>query len=306
MTGAAAVLGGSALPAALRRTGLREDDAAALGAVARRVLQSTRSLAEVDRLAGWLRAGIGVFPGERDEPGWPGYDPGADPYGTGVLPLLALVVTEPDLTLFHRSRDVAEEVTAATLRELGQQVWVHRLSHGTFGLHTYDWLPVTWSGSLYWLGRLQFNLQRLPDTDAAGGGWVCSAHIPRSGPLDPAAVDESFLRAAAFFPQHFPDRPVTDLYCSSWLLDPDLAAALDPSSNMAAFQRRWHLYGEPMPGDEDAVFFTFAHRGEVDLAALPQQTSLQRVIVARLRSGGHWSSRQGRIALPAVAGAGPR
>lgn len=301
-----AVLGGSTLPATLRRTGLREDDAAVVEAVARRVVERRDSLAEVERLVGWLRGGIGVFPGERPAPEWPGYDPGTDPYGPGVLPLLALVVTEPDLVAFHRSRDVPEDVTAATLRELGQQASVHRLTFGTFGLHTYDWLAWTWSGSLYWLGRLQFNLERLEGSDRAGStdaGWVVSTHIPRSGPLDPDSVDDSLARAAAFFPRHFPDRPVQDFWCSSWLLAPELAAALDPESNMARFQRRWHLYGEPMPGDEDALFFTFAHRGEMDLDALPQQTSLQRAIVARLRSGEHWSSRQGRLALADVAGA---
>lgn len=313
------VLTGPGWPAVLREAGLREDDAAAVQAVARRVVERRDSLAEVERLAGWLRESVGVFPGERSGPEWPGYDHAADPYGPGVLPLLALLVTTPDLVAFHRSRGVPEEVTAATLRELGQQVWVHRLTFGTFGLHTYGWLVWTWSGSLYWLGRLQFNLERLagpdpavvpdpavgPDAEvepdaAAGAGWVVSTHIPRSGPLDPESVEESLARAATFFPRHFPDRPVQDFWCSSWLLAPELADALDAGSNMARFQRRWHLYGEPMPGDEDALFFTFAHRGEVDLDALPQQTSLQRAIVSRLRAGGHWTSRQGRLPLAEV------
>lgn len=301
-----AVLAGSGLPSALRRSGLRDDDAAALEAVARWVLERRDSLAEVQRLADWLRGSIGVFPGERSGPEWPGYDLRADPYGPGVLPLLALVVTEADLVAFHRSRGVPEEVTAATLRELGQQVWVHRLTFGTFGLHTYGWLVWTWSGSLYWLGRLQFNLERLDGDGSRSPGWVVSTHIPRSGPLHPEAVDDSLARAAAFFPRHFPERPVQDFWCSSWLLAPELAGALDPGSNMARFQRRWHLYGEPMPGDEDALFFTFAHRGEVDLAALPQQTSLQRAVVARLRSGEHWSSRQGRVPLAEVLGTAGR
>lgn len=306
MNDAQALLGGSGLPAALRRTGLREEDAEVVEAVARRVVQRRDSLTEVHQLAGWLRSAVGRFPGEQPGPAWPGYQAGADPYGPGVLPLLALLVTEPELTAYHASRGVPAEVTAATLRELGQQVWVHRLTFGTLGLHTYGWLPVTWSGSLYWLGRLQFNLELLPGTDAAGGGWVVSTHIPRAGRLDPDAVQDSLTRAAAFFPRHFPDRKVQHFFCSSWLLAPELAGALDPGSNLARFQRRWHLYGEPMPADEDAVFFTFAQRGEVELSALPQQTSLQRAIVARLGSGGHWSSRSGRLPLAEVADAAGR
>jgi len=280
---------------AAARLGLRERDAEDLAAVAARVRQRRDARAEVERLAGWLREGIGTFPGEPQGPSWPGYEPGADPFGTGVLPLLALVATEPDLVAFHRSRGVPAEVSAATLRELGQQVWVHRLTFGTFGLHTYGWLPVTWSGSLYWLGRLQVNLQVLE-----GGARVCSTHIPRSGPLTPDAVDDSFARAAAFFPAHFPDKPVQDLWCSSWLLDPTLAQGLDPASNMARFQSRWRLYGDPMPADEDALFFTFASRGEVDLDELPRATSLQRLVADRLRGGGHWSSCTGLVPLGQV------
>jgi hypothetical protein len=285
------------LPGWLDRLGLRTEDRADLEAVLASVRQDLAALTVVDRLAAALRRTVGRFPGEPDRDPWPGYDAATDSYGVGVLPLLALVVTAPDVVAFHRSREVPEEVSAQTLTEVGQQAWVHRQTFGEFGMHTFGWLPVTWSGSLYWLGRLQFNLELL------ASGWVVSTHIPKSGRLDPAAVDDSFARAADFFPRHFPDRPVTHFWCSSWLLDPELAAALDPASNMARFQRRWHLYGDPMPGDEDVLFFTFSRRGEVDLAALPQRTSLERVAVQRLRSGGHWSCRTGLIPLAEAAGA---
>jgi GNAT-like C-terminal domain/N-acyltransferase N-terminal domain len=296
MPDARVVLDDPDLGSRLTRLGLRDDDAEEVLALVPTVLGRAADLAEVDRLAAGLRAGLGVFPGEQDLDRWAGYDPAGDPYGSGVLPLLALVVTAGDLVAFHRSRGVPAEVTEQTLTELGQQVWVHRLTFDELGLHTYGWLPVTWSGSLYWLGRLQFNLERLD------GGWVCSTHIPRSGPLDPDAVDRSFRAAADFFPRHFPDRPVQEFWCRSWLLDPTLAQALDPASNMARFQARWRLYGEPMPGDEDAVFFTFARRAAADLTALPRDTSLQRVIVDRLREGGHWSVYDGRLPLGAAGG----
>ena len=296
MPDARTVLGDDALGSHLHRLGLRPDDLVATVDVARRVLEQPAELTEVDRLAAHLRQGLGHFPGEPDQGGWPGYDPATDPHGHGVLALLALAVTAEDLAAYHRSRDVPAEVSARTLTELGQQVWVHRLTYGNLGLHTYDWLTVTWSGSLYWLGRLQFNLQRLD------GRWVCSTHIPRSGPLDPAAVDASLARAAQFFPAHFPDHPVEDFWCRSWLLDPELAAALAPASNIARFQARWQLYGDPMPGDDDALFFTFARRGVDDLCALPRSTSLERAVLDRLRKGGHWRVRDGLLPIAAVAG----
>ncbi|SDR99746.1 hypothetical protein SAMN04488543_0891 [Friedmanniella luteola] len=294
MQDARTVLDAPDLDDRLARLGLRPDDVADAVRSAAVVARDPAAVAEVDRLAEALRRTVGRFPGEPDRDPFPGYDGDADRYGVGVLALWALVVTEPDLVAFHRSRGVPDDVSAATLRELGQQLLVHRLTFGVFGLHTHGWLAHTWSGSLYWLGRLQFNLEVLAE------GRVCSTHIPRSGPLDPAAVDASFARAAEFFPTHFPDRPVTDFWCRSWLLDPALAAALDPASNMARFQSRWRLYGEPMPGDDDALFFCFARRGVVDRAALPRETSLQRAILDRWASGGRWSVRDGRLPMAAA------
>jgi hypothetical protein len=293
-------MAGAAAALSIPDLGRRLDDLGFVGAdrqlglhAARVALDSADLTAAVEDSADRLRGGIGNFPGDGDgdaDP-WTGYQPADDPLGVGVVPLLALVATADDLAAFHRRREVPAAITRQTLTELGQQVWVHRRTFDEFGLHTYDWMPVIWSGSLYWLGRLQFNLMRLD------GEWLWSTHIPQTGALEPGSVDDSFRRAAAFFPRYFGDRAVRDFWCESWLLDPELAAALPAGSNISRFQRRWQLCGEPRPGDEDALFFTFARRGAVDLDALPRDTRLQRVIIDRLRSGDHWQVRQGRIAV---------
>jgi hypothetical protein len=279
------------LPEKLAALNFRPDDLVATVAATRQALGSTSMLAEIDRLAELARSWLGRFPIWPPEDYWAGYDPDTDPLGEGLLPLLALVVTARDVSAWHRARGVPAAVSQRTLGELGQQVWVHRASFSSFGLRSYGWLPVTWCGSLYWLGRLQFNLLRL------GEEWVCSTHIPRSGPLDPAAVDASFRQAAQFFPAHFADYPVADFWCSSWLLAPDLAAELPPESNIADFQRRWRLDGEPVEGDADLLLFVFGRRGEVDPESLPRDTTLQLVVGDRLRAGGHWSSWSGRIPM---------
>jgi hypothetical protein len=49
------------------------------------------------------------------------------------------------------------------------------------------------------------------------------------------------------------------------------------------------------------LFFTFFRRGDVDLDTLPQRTTLQRVIVERLRTGGHWNIWQGRFPQSAIS-----
>lgn len=255
---------------------------------ARSVAESAEDLASVAALAELLVDRIGQL--DLPDPQPFEHDAAHDERrGIGVLPLLALLVTAPEVAAYHARRGISSAISDRSLSDLAQQVRVHRQTYGEFGLHTYPWLQIAWSGALYWLGRLQFNLQR------ADGDWDLSTHIPATGPLTPDSVDDSFRWARSFFAEHFPDVPTTDFWCSSWLLDPYLAHMLPAESNLARFSQRWRRYGEPMPGDDDVLFFTFSRRGEVDTSTLPRDTSLQRAIVDRLQSGGHWESWQGRI-----------
>ena len=255
-------------------------------------------LDRVARLAERLRPEIGDVEGSSAVDPWDTPDAGPEPYGAGVLPLLALVATADDVVAWHGRRGLPANLSWAALADLGHQAWVHRATYGSFGLHTHGWLRLVWSGAFLWLGRLQFNVQRDP-VDAAYG-WVLSTHIPPTGPLTPEAVDDSFRTAAALFPRHFPEFRVGRFHCGSWLLDPELVAALPASSNMARFGDRWTLYGDELPGDDDALFFTFHRRGAVDLDTLPTETTLQRVIVDRLRAGEHWHVRHGQCPMVAL------
>jgi hypothetical protein len=284
--------------------GFHGRDAADLADAVRRVREQPRALDVVARLADRLRGGIGDFTADGEGRRWSVQpdDAGAaraseeGALGPGVLPMLALLVTAAEVAAWHTARGVPSAISVETLADLGQQVRVHRRAYGVFGLHSQDWLSLAWSGSLYRLGRLQHNLQR-PDP-ALGGDpdrWVLGVHIPATGRLDADEVDASFTAATRFFAEHFPDRPVADVVCRSWLLDPALAEVL-PDSNLAAFCRRWSPYGDPQPGDDDVQFFVFSRRGPVDRAALPADTTLRRAVLARWAAGGSWSLVSGRLA----------
>lgn len=257
-----------------------------------------RIAATADRLADRVGRIDGMAPGFfddlPDEPGRP----------RGVLALLALIATTAEVRAAHAARGISPEESASGLADLGQQLSVHRLVFGEFGLHTQNWMTVAWSGAMFWLGRLQFNILPRPAGATTERDWVISTHIPRTGGLDPAAVDDAFARAADFFGRHFADHPADHFHCDSWLLDPQLAARLAPAGNMATFQRRWTLFGEGVAADEDPMFFVFNRRPPLpDPATLPRETSLQRAIVDHWAAGGHWSRWQG---LAGLAGAGPR
>jgi hypothetical protein len=289
VTDVRAQLRGSGLPELLARLGFADEDAAAALDVAARVAERPDDVARLESVAAGLRAGIGALSGDGEDVLIEEAGDAERFGGVGVRSLLALVVTAEDVVHFHSRRGIPADVSWRSLADLGQQVRVHRRTYGDFGLHTYGWMRIAWSGALYWLGRLQFNLQ-LEDDE-----WVLSTHIPDTGPLTPDLVDASLGEARTFFAQHFPDCPSTDFHCRSWLLDPELAAVLPADSNLVRFQRRWRLYGEPKRGDDDVLFFVFSRRGAVELDALPQATTLERAVVQRLRSGGHWNVWDGRI-----------
>lgn len=284
------------LPERIARLGFDAADSAAVLDASDAVRRRPADLARIQQLADRLVAQIGHFDlsgGERS------LEPEQHPLGLGVLQLLALMTTASEVAKFHGSRGIPPAISQLTLSDLGQQAAVHRLTYGAFGLHTSPWMRTAWSGALYWLGRLQFNLELV---DSA---WVLSTHIPAVGPLTPDSVEESFIQARTFFARHFVEYPTTEFHCSSWMLDPFLGQALPNGSNLSRFQQRWRLYGEPMRGDSDVLFFTFHRRGEVTLSELPRRTSLQRAVLDRLQSGRHWETWCGRIPQAAIgSGAG--
>lgn len=273
-------------------TAVLTDETQAGVAARRRVLEHALAL---PGLVGDFSYHSGFFGSMEDE----GHPIDGAGRGYGTLAILALAAGVDAVRAYHASRGVPDATSWETLADLGQQVRVHRETYGEFGLHTYSWLCTAWCGALYGLGRLQFNLYWYVPREGAAGGveprWVLSTHIPGTGPLDPAAVDDSFRRAVAFFAEHFPDFPTSEFYCSSWLLDPRMGL-LDQRSNTARFQARWAMEDEGRPDDSAAIFFLWRRRGEVEPSDLPIDSSLRRLVVAEITAGRPWRAVSGLIA----------
>lgn len=209
----------------------------------------------------------------------------------------------PTVRRWHARRGIPEPVSTATLNDLGRNLAINRRVHGRFGLDTYGWLAHAFAGRLFQLGRLQYLLHRpAAAIPAVGPGEeVLGIHIPEGGSLAPRIVAESLARAAPFFARHFPGRPVRTANCESWLLDPYLAAHLDPGSNVARFAALFTPYGTPRDTPTDAVYFTFRTRSMAGLASgtsgLPRTTALQRLVLDRIAAGGTWQLGYGYLVL---------
>lgn len=250
------------------------------------------------RGAAELTAALGHFarPGSRfgsmAEEAYP--VPGIPGRGLGTVALVSLLATVQQVRDYHRSRGIDAATSSWALDDLAGAIAAHRRVHGEYGLHTHEWLALVWSGALYRIGRLVFNLHAEAGTEPTR--WLIATHIPRRGSFGPAEVDEAFAAASTFFATHFPDHPADEFSCSSWLLDPRVNQ-LGQASNLASFQRRWRL----LPGDTDGTtsvrYFVWDRADEVDLDLLPADTSLRRLIIEEWRSGRSWRNHSGRIAI---------
>jgi hypothetical protein len=205
-----------------------------------------------------------------------------------------------DVRRFHVQRRIPDEISWATLADLGRNLKRDRALLGDGGLRTSGWLTLHFRGALFQLGRLQFNRMKTSAAHVANafpeGDPAIGIHIPESGPLTAEACDDSLARAHPFFARHFPEAPTRLGICNSWLLDPQLADYLAPDSNIMRFQRRFTLVGDGHDGDADVLRFVF-HRIAPNIDDLPQRTTLERAIVAHMRAGKHWRSPTGWLQL---------
>lgn len=131
------------------------------------------------------------------------------------------------------------------------------------------------------------------------GTPALSVHITATGPLRPEDCVESYARAAAFFPKHFPEKTCHAYMCFSWLLDPSLADYLDPASNIVGFQRQFQRL--PLRDTNDGQFKGLYPEAWTSPDTCAPRTSLQHALLRHLRAGHRWSQ-FGGIVLPAAGG----
>lgn len=216
------------------------------------------------------------------------------PLGRGVLPIFGLLATVDDVRAAHAARGVPDEVSWATLADLGAKITKDRQVNGSTGLHNQFWLHLVWGARLLRLGRLQYELttSTLGFPEPRDAETVFLVHIPGGGPMTPALVDESFAQAGPFSAEHFPDEPVRWLVCNSWLVDPVLPRLL-PGSNIASFAERWDTWAQ-VDGDGDVLYFAFdvtapeAWTPAEIVDRLPVGNSLHRALGQHWRSARHF------------------
>lgn len=299
------MLGARSLPRLMELLGISEQDRTELAAVLPAAVADDEVLAAVTEIANLLRreAGLDAEPAPLEQQ--------VERLnalqervlrGQGLIAILAHLVSTDVVRAWHAARGLGEEESWLALSDLGQQMRVHRATFGELGHHTVGWTAMNWTGRLFWLGRLQFDLHRRRDRD--GERWALGVHIPATGPLSPAAVEASLDAATAFFTARFADlgadrSPATppfgrEFECTSWLVSAELPGLLGPDSNLGAFARRWQIE-DTYDAAGDAAFFVFHRRPPVVPEQLVARTRLERAVRERLVAGEGWRGGIGRL-----------
>ncbi len=112
-----------------------------------------------------------------------------------------------------------------------------------------------------------------------------SLHIPSDADLSSASVDDSLMRAEAFFQAYYQEYSHVNYTCHSWMLSPVLPSLLPEESNIVSFQRRFDLIREDRE-TRDFVEWIFQRSEDADVGTLPERTRLQRGVKRLLLQGG--------------------
>lgn len=209
----------------------------------------------------------------------------------------------PAVRAYHQDHGIPDPISWASLSALGSNLARYRRIYGEGGLDGPQWVVRVFRGLAFRIGRLVFERTRVGPYVAAATGADENAdalgiHIPPAGPLDPARCDAAFASAVDFFSRHFPGDQVRHAHCRSWLLDPQLAEYLPPTSNLVQFAGRFEAVPAGYTDDRAIVRWVFEAADPTDLDGLEPETTLERAILRHLRAGRHWRIEMGRLELP--------
>lgn len=207
----------------------------------------------------------------------------------GIFPVLVLAFLADYALEVNTKRGIDKEITTATLKDIN--LWVHNyfVQHNKLGIEQspaqLGWLIRHYTGNLFRIGRLQFNIRKanlkIPD-----GEYVIETHVPQGEPLDFEMCCESLNMAEEFFKKHFPNIDAKFFTFHSWLANPNLEKLLDKDSNIVKFMKLWTLVDDEGDNSRQAIERVFGLGFKIeDIEKAPERTTLQRKLKELIISG---------------------
>ncbi|MBD5118463.1 MAG: DUF5596 domain-containing protein [Clostridiales bacterium] len=201
--------------------------------------------------------------------------------------LTCMLKASADAYDIYKAKEIGDEIYFATMKCYTRFINETYKMTGKLYFDRFWWTARQAGCHLFRIGELEYEMKHLDDK------IVLEIHIPSDADFSPSAVDKSLASAKRFFAEHYPELADAEFRCHSWLLDRQLKNMLSDSSNIVSFQKRFEIFSE---GETDTEFIEWLFSTKsIDLAALPENTSLQRNMKRHLLSGGVIRNAYGRL-----------
>ncbi len=157
------------------------------------------------------------------------------------------------------------------------------------GVDNFKWLAGFIKPELFKIGRLEYAIYKITkDFEFDGvsyhsGDKAMTIHIPAYLKFTHELCHESYRRAREFFDKSLGMKDIP-IICNSWMIHPYLQEILPHESSISQFGRDFHIYDTTV--DPDAPISWVFGKKEENLDDYPQDTTLQRNLVAWLKKGG--------------------
>jgi len=200
--------------------------------------------------------------------------------------MAVLVSAIEQLPLVYDRHGLSQELMWDSLEGLRYKLLECKQIYGIWGTFVPHWFQRFYILQCFKLGRLEFEMiafkRDVPDIEK--GTPVVNIHIPSCGPLLRVAVEESIALACRFYKDSF-NGPIPFL-CNSWMLYPPMAEQIiAPQSNLQDFYRRFTILQQEADPENKDFWRIFGCPYKEDLDSIPVNTTLQRKLLAYLRSG---------------------
>ena len=217
----------------------------------------------------------------------------------GMAQLTAVLAAACKTRKLYRRTGISDEIFLSTMGCLPRFLAETKAITGRWAFDRGFW---TWRQTgclLFRLGELEYEYapaEREPCSRIQPGDPVLHVHIPSDAVLTRERLDASYAHARRFYSAEGAPFCKNGLpkamVCDSWLLSPALDELLPETSGIRQFAgdyERIRISGE----DTDFYRWLFRKAAPVPLPELPEDTSLQRAVKARLAAGGKIGSAWG-------------
>lgn len=164
------------------------------------------------------------------------------------------------------------------------------LVKGYIGTFVADWYINIFKMGCVAFDRLQFEIISIPESFVINGIFysektkAINVHIPRTGErLDHDRVLNSYKLAAEYFAEEFDGEIL--FTCRSWMLYPWHKTVLSEKSNMMQFYNDYCIVNFGDYADYNQIWRLFDCEFDGDVDKLPQDSTLRRAYVERIKKG---------------------